>query len=69
MKIKIVAPQARGTGIGGQLVLCAVNELKARYVDVNEQNSRAVSFYEKMGLRFSEDLSWIRRAIHILFCA
>jgi putative acetyltransferase len=49
IEMLFVAPQARGTGIGRQLISYAVNELNARYVDVNEQNPQAVGFYEKMG--------------------
>jgi putative acetyltransferase len=49
IEMLFVMPQARGTGIGRQLVSYAVNELNARYVDVNEQNPQAAGFYEKMG--------------------
>jgi putative acetyltransferase len=49
IEMLFVAPQTRGTGIGRQLISYAVNELNARYVDVNEQNSRASGFYERMG--------------------
>jgi putative acetyltransferase len=49
IEMLFVAPQARGTGIGRQLISYAVNELNARYVDVNEQNPQAIGFYEKMG--------------------
>jgi putative acetyltransferase len=49
IEMLFVMPQARGTGIGRQLISYAVNELNARYVDVNEQNPQAAGFYEKMG--------------------
>jgi putative acetyltransferase len=49
IEMLFVTPQARGTGIGRQLISYAVNELNARYVDVNEQNPQAAGFYEKMG--------------------
>jgi putative acetyltransferase len=44
IEMLFVIPQARGTGIGRQLISCAVNKLNARYVDVNEQYSQAVGF-------------------------
>jgi putative acetyltransferase len=49
IEMLFVVPQARGTGIGRQLIFYAVDELDVRYVDVNEQNPQAVGFYEKMG--------------------
>ncbi|MDR1514339.1 MAG: acetyltransferase [Synergistaceae bacterium] len=49
IEMLFVAPQARGTGIGRELISYAVDKLNARYVDVNEQNPQAAGFYEKMG--------------------
>jgi putative acetyltransferase len=49
IEMLFVTPQARGTGIGRQLISYAVDELNARYVDVNEQNPQAAGFYERMG--------------------
>ena len=46
-----VAPEHRGAGVGRALVEHAVNSLGARRVDVNEQNPRAVGFYQRMGFR------------------
>ena len=51
IEMLFVAPRARGTGIGRQLISYAVNELNIRYVDVNEQNPQAAGFYEKMGFK------------------
>ena len=51
IEMLFVAPRARGTGIGRQLISYAVNELNVRYVDVNEQNPQAAGFYEKMGFK------------------
>jgi GNAT superfamily N-acetyltransferase len=45
------APAAIGTEAGGQLVGHAVRDLGVRYVDVNEQNPRAVEFYKRFGFR------------------
>lgn len=39
----------RGSGVGKTLLLYAVDSLNVRYVDVNEQNPRAVGFYTHMG--------------------
>jgi putative acetyltransferase len=49
IEMLFVMPQARGRGVGTQLIFYAVNELNARYVDVNEQNPKAAGFYNKMG--------------------
>jgi putative acetyltransferase len=49
IEMLFVIPQAIGPGIGRQLISYAVNELNARYVDVNEQNPKAAGFYGKMG--------------------
>ena len=49
IEMLFVMPQMRGRGIGRRLISYAVDELNARYVDVNEQNPQAAGFYEKMG--------------------
>jgi putative acetyltransferase len=49
IEMLFVMPQMRGRGVGRQLVSYAVNELNARYVDVNEQNPQAAGFYGRMG--------------------
>ncbi|WP_312345011.1 GNAT family N-acetyltransferase [Chryseobacterium binzhouense] len=41
--------QIFGKGLGLQLLNFAVKELKANKVDVNEQNVKAVKFYQKSG--------------------
>lgn len=46
-----IHPESRGKGIGKKLLLHAINELKARKVDVNEQNEQAIGFYEKFGFK------------------
>ncbi|HEY8510792.1 MAG TPA: GNAT family N-acetyltransferase [Cyclobacteriaceae bacterium] len=38
-----------GKGLGRKLMNFAVHELKADKVDVNENNTRAVEFYERFG--------------------
>lgn len=42
-------PQARGTGIGKQLLQYAITQLGCTRVDVNEQNEDAVGFYQHCG--------------------
>jgi putative acetyltransferase len=49
IEMLFVMPQMRGRGVGRQLISYAVNELNARYVDVNEQNPQAACFYREMG--------------------
>ena len=44
-----VAPEERGKGIGRVLVSFAAEQFSANEVTVNEQNTQAVGFYEKMG--------------------
>ncbi|MDR2953934.1 MAG: GNAT family N-acetyltransferase [Prevotella sp.] len=41
----------RGTGIGKILLEYAVNKLKAKKVDVNEQNTQALNFYYHFGFK------------------
>ena len=48
IEMLFVVPQMREKCIGRRLLSYAVNELNARYVDVNEQNPQAAGFYEKM---------------------
>ena len=43
----------RGKGIGKVLLAYAVNTLKADRLDVNEQNTRAVGFYNYFGFRIA----------------
>lgn len=39
----------RGTGVGKKLITFAIANLQVTKVDVNEQNTQAVGFYEYMG--------------------
>lgn len=43
-----------GQGLGKKLLLFAVRELNANKLDVNEQNPKAVAFYQKFGFRTYE---------------
>ncbi|BBT80763.1 GCN5 family N-acetyltransferase [Aeromonas veronii] len=49
LEMLFVAPEARGGGVGRQLVEHAIGQGGATQVDVNEQNAQAVGFYQKMG--------------------
>lgn len=44
----------RGKGIGKQLIRYAIDQLHIKKVDVNEQNTQAVGFYEHMGFQVKE---------------
>ena len=49
IEMLFVAPEERGKGIGRALVSFAAEQFSANEVTVNEQNTQAVGFYEKMG--------------------
>ncbi|MEA5406062.1 GNAT family N-acetyltransferase [Arcicella sp. DC2W] len=48
------SPEYIGKGLGRKLTDFAFSELKADKVDVNEQNTSAVKFYEKLGFKTYE---------------
>lgn len=49
IEMLFVTPEVFGCGVGRSLVEYAFENLNAEKVDVNEQNPRAIGFYEKMG--------------------
>lgn len=49
VEMLFVSEEARGKGIGKKLLQYAIDSLKVKYVDVNEQNSQALGFYRHMG--------------------
>lgn len=49
IEMLFIHPEARGKGVGKFLLLHAINALRCRRVDVNEQNQQAVDFYLYMG--------------------
>ncbi len=51
IEMLFVHPDARGKGIGKQLLRYAVGQLGADEVDVNEQNGQAVGFYRHAGFQ------------------
>lgn len=49
LEMLFVLPTAQGQGIGSELCRYVIAHHGIKQVDVNEQNSRTVVFYEKMG--------------------
>lgn len=49
IEMLFLSPDYIGQGLGKRLIQYALEELKADKVDVNEQNTKAVAFYQKMG--------------------
>ncbi|MGV3658480.1 MAG: GNAT family N-acetyltransferase [Chitinophagaceae bacterium] len=49
IEMLFIHPQARGGGIGKQLLQYAIEQLGCTKVDVNEQNNQAVGFYKHFG--------------------
>jgi putative acetyltransferase len=49
VEMLFLKPQFFKKGLGRKLMDFAIHELKVNKVDVNEQNTKAVIFYEKMG--------------------
>lgn len=54
LEMLFIEPSYFGKGLGKQLVALALNEYKINYVDVNEQNLRAVGFYQRLGFEVFE---------------
>lgn len=49
IEMLFIDADARGQGIGKQLLKFSLANLDAKYVDVNEQNEQGVGFYKHMG--------------------
>ena len=49
LEMLFISPAARGKGIGRTLLNHAISQMSVRLVDVNEQNDRAVGFYQHVG--------------------
>lgn len=49
LEMLFLAPEARGKGLGRQLVELGVQRYGVREVTVNEQNPQAAGFYRRMG--------------------
>ena len=54
IEMLFLLPEKTGKGLGKQLVEFAVHKLYATKVDVNEQNTNAVSFYTNYGFVVTE---------------
>ena len=51
IEMLFISPDNRGSGIGATLTKFAIRNLAATKVDVNEQNTQAVGFYEHLGFK------------------
>lgn len=51
LEMLFVENNHRGAGIGKRLATYAMTQLKVTEVDVNEQNTQAVGFYQHLGFR------------------
>ncbi len=49
IEMLFIEPAARGQGIGAMLVADAIKQQGSSLVDVNEQNSQALGFYQHLG--------------------
>lgn len=49
LEILFLSPDARGKGLGRQLVELGIRDYGVREVTVNEQNPQAVGFYQHLG--------------------
>jgi putative acetyltransferase len=49
LEMLFMAPEYIGRGLGAKLMTFAVEELKSRRVEVNEENHKAIAFYAKFG--------------------
>lgn len=53
IEMLFVHPQAQGLGIGKALLSHAIHQLGANHVDVNEQNPKALAFYQHAGFEIT----------------
>ncbi|NOU59835.1 GNAT family N-acetyltransferase [Marinifilum caeruleilacunae] len=49
LEMLFIHPDARGKGVGKELLHYSIKNLDVRKVDVNEDNEQAIGFYEKFG--------------------
>lgn len=54
VEILFLNPKYFGQGMGRELLTFAVDKLNADKVDVNEQNTKAIKFYQKFGFETFE---------------
>lgn len=51
IEMLFIKGEYRSNGIGKKLILYAINKYNIKYVDVNEQNKKAVGFYTHLGFK------------------
>ncbi|NMS90710.1 acetyltransferase [Clostridioides difficile] len=51
IEMLFIKDEYRGRGIGKQLITYAIDKYNVKYVDVNEQNKKAVGFYIHLGFK------------------
>ncbi|HGS9108535.1 TPA: GNAT family N-acetyltransferase [Clostridioides difficile] len=51
MEMLFIEDKYRGNGIGKKLIKYAIDKYNVKYVDVNEQNKKAVGFYIHLGFK------------------
>ncbi|MCC0704295.1 GNAT family N-acetyltransferase [Clostridioides sp. ES-S-0049-02] len=51
IEMLFIKDEYRGNGIGKKLILYAIDKYNIKYVDVNEQNKKAVGFYIHLGFK------------------
>lgn len=51
IEMLFIKDEYRGNGIGKKLITYAIDKYNIKYVDVNEQNKKAVGFYIHLGFK------------------
>ncbi|HGM3506381.1 TPA: GNAT family N-acetyltransferase [Clostridioides difficile] len=51
VEMLFIEDKYRGNGIGKKLITYAIDKYNVKYVDVNEQNKKAVGFYIHLGFK------------------
>uniref|UniRef100_UPI001034ED67 GNAT family N-acetyltransferase n=1 Tax=Clostridioides difficile TaxID=1496 RepID=UPI001034ED67 len=51
IEMLFIEDKYRGNGIGKKLIKYAIDKYNVKYVDVNEQNKKAVGFYIHLGFK------------------
>ena len=54
VEMLFVSPDYFGKGVGRQMAELAISQYEVQYVDINEQNSQAIGFYEHLGFEVFE---------------
>lgn len=68
VEMLFISPKHFGEGIGSLLLDYAISEFNIKIVDVNEQNQKALEFYQKKDLILLVVQHWIQWVYHIQFC-